>query len=128
VYAWRVFTTAGNRAANNIAVWNGTGWAALKTCTAATITVSNNTIVDVGSLRDAIAHICPGGTINFDPAVFADPQTITLTSGELVIDTDMTIHGPGASLLSISGNQSMRVIYIEGGVTATLDQVNNHKR
>src|SRR6185503_2968913 len=67
--------------------------------------------------------ICPGGTINFDPAVFADPQTITLTSGELFIDTDMTIEGPGANLLSISGNNASRVVYVDQGITVTLDRV-----
>jgi len=124
VYAGGFFTTAGNRAANNIAVWNGTGWAALKTCSAATMTVSNNNDSGAGSLRDAIAHICPGGTINFDPAVFADPQMITLTSGELVIDTDMTIQGPpGANLLSISGNNASRVAYVDQGITVTLERV-----
>ena len=77
----------------------------------------------MGSLRDAIAHICPGGTINFDPAVFADAKTITLTSGELFIDTDMTIQGPAANLLSISGNNASRVVYVDEGITAKLDRV-----
>jgi hypothetical protein len=123
VYAGGFFTTAGNRAANNIAVWNGTGWAALKPCTAATMTVSNNNDSGAGSLRDAIAHICPGGTISFDPGAFTAPQTITLTSGELFIDTDMTIQGPGANLLSISGNNASRVVYVGEGITAKLDGV-----
>ena len=86
----------------------------------ATITVTNTNDSGAGSLRQAIADVTPGGTINFDASVFATPQTITLTSGQLVIDKNLTIQGPGASLLSISGNHASRVFSINSGVTAFL--------
>jgi hypothetical protein len=67
-----------------------------------------------GSLRDALACIAPGGTITFAPAL--QGQTLVLTSGELVIDKDLTLIGPGANLLAISGNASSRVFRVNAGV------------
>src|SRR6188508_3123933 len=64
---------------------------------AATITVTNTNDSGAGSLRQAIADATPGSTINFDPNVFATPQTVTLTSGTLYIDKNLTIQGPGAN-------------------------------
>ena len=73
-------------------------------------TVINTNDSGVGSLRDAITNVCTGGTINFDPAL--NGQTITLTSGELAINKSLTINGPGANLLTISGNNASRIFNI----------------
>jgi len=52
-------------------------------------------------LREAIGLVCDGGTVTFDTAgVFATPQTITLTSGELLIGKNVTITGTGAANLT----------------------------
>jgi hypothetical protein len=75
---------------------------------AATITVINNDDSGPGSLRQAIADAAPGDTINF-----AVTGTITLTSAELVINKDLTIQGPGAQVLTISGNNAVRVFHLE---------------
>jgi hypothetical protein len=75
---------------------------------AATLTVTNNNDSGPGSLRQAIADAAPGDTINF-----AVTGTITLTSAELVIDKDLTIQGPGAQMLTISGNNSVRIFHLE---------------
>jgi predicted outer membrane repeat protein len=59
------------------------------------------------SLRDAITAAPAGETIEFAPALTdAGPATIMLTRGELLISNNLTINGPGASLLTIdaSGN------------------------
>src|SRR5688572_30839251 len=95
----------------------------LITASAATITVTNTNDSGAGSLRQAIADVAAGGTINFGPDIFATSQTITLTSGQLVIDKNLTIQGPGAGRLSISGNNLSRVFFINSGVTATLDGI-----
>jgi hypothetical protein len=58
----------------------------------ATFTVSNTNDTGVGSLRQALADATDGDTIVFDLA--GCPCTITLTSGGLVIDDDVTITSP----------------------------------
>ena len=84
---------------------------------AATITVTYTNDSGAGSLRQAITGAASGDTINFTVT-----GTITLTSGKLIIDKNLTIQGPGASLLSISGNNfGYTVFSINIGVTATLD-------
>ena len=61
-------------------------------------------------------------TITFSSTVFASNQTITLTSGQLVLsDTGgtQTITGPAAGVI-ISGGGKSRVFQVDGGVTASL--------
>ncbi len=88
--------------------------------------VVNSTAGGVGSdpgrlsLRQAVnlaGALAGAETITFDPAAFATPQTITLTAGPLVF-TDkatITITGPGAPLLTISGGGQSRVFDLDGG-------------
>jgi len=65
------------------------------------------------TLREAInaANASPG-EIQFASNVRG---VITLTGGELLITTGMTIDGPGANLLSIDANSSSRVLHVESG-------------
>ena len=65
---------------------------------AAPLTVTNHDDSGPGSLRDTIANASPGDTISFD---LTTPDTITLTSGELLVDKNLTINGPGADSLAI---------------------------
>ena len=77
------------------------------------------------SLRQAInlANALGGNeTITFDPTVFATPQMITLTQGQLELDDTSgteTIEGPAAGV-TISGGGQSRVFQIDNGVTAVL--------
>lgn len=73
--------------------------------TCGNLIVSNNADNGAGSLRAAIANACTGGTITFANTV---TSPITLAS-ELAINKNLTILGPGASQLTISGNQMVRV-------------------
>jgi hypothetical protein len=71
-----------------------------------------------GSLREAIlaANSEPGADlISFAPA--ARDGSIALTGGQLNITDDLTIDGPGANHLTVSGNNSSRVFSISGGTT-----------
>jgi hypothetical protein len=72
-----------------------------------TLTVLNNLDSGAGSLRYEIGKAHSGDTIVFAPSL--DGQTITLTSGELLINKNLTIAGPGASQLAVSGNGASRV-------------------
>ncbi len=85
------------------------------TAAAATLTVTNLADSGAGSLRDTIASASPGDTIQVQAT-----GTITLTSGELYIGQNLTIAGPGASQLAISGNHVSRVFEIAYGTTVSL--------
>jgi hypothetical protein len=85
---------------------------------AATITVTNTNDSGVGSLRQALAAANDGDTINFDSSL--DGQTITLTSGELSVNKNVTVSGPGPDTLAVSGNATSRVFVIYPGKTVTI--------
>src|SRR5262249_57836874 len=107
----------------------------------------NTTDTSVLTLRDAVLLVnnggdptalgqssMPGGwtsqiagsfgsndTIQFDPSLTASaPQTITLGGSELLLSRSVTITGPGASLLAISGNNASRVFEVASGTTDTI--------
>src|SRR5260370_1109854 len=75
-----------------------------------TLTVLNNLDSGAGSLRAEIAAAHNSDTIVFAPSL--DGQTITLTSGELLIKHNVTITGPGAGQLAVSGNNASRVFEV----------------
>jgi hypothetical protein len=68
-----------------------------------------------GSLRDAVANAAPGETITFALPL---PATIVLTSGEILIAQNLTLDGPGATQLVLSGNDASRVFSIDTGHVA----------
>ncbi|CAG0935482.1 hypothetical protein TFLX_04323 [Thermoflexales bacterium] len=76
---------------------------------ATTLIVTNTNDSGPGSLRAAIVQASPEDTIVFAPSVRG---TITLTTGQLVISKTLTITGPGAGNITISGNHATRIIHI----------------
>ena len=69
--------------------------------------VSNLNDFGGGSLRQAIIDVGAGEEITFSVT-----GTITLTSGHLAIDKNLTITGPGTDQLSIDGDASSRIFQI----------------
>lgn len=87
----------------------------LPTQAAITITVTSTADSGPGSLRDAIATASPGDNINFSVT-----GTIALTTGTLTIAKSVTISGPGASNLAISGNNAFQVFKVNSGAIVTI--------
>ncbi|HWS27025.1 MAG TPA: choice-of-anchor Q domain-containing protein, partial [Xanthomonadales bacterium] len=125
-YAVTVLTQPGTPV-QSCSVANGSGTLAganitnvVVSCVAVNAVV--NSIADPGTgtcdlaectLREAIvaANATAGlDTISFDPVVFGVARTITLTAGELIATQDLNLVGPGAALLSVSGNNSTRLM------------------
>ena len=87
-----------------------------------TVNVTNKNDSGPGSLRAAIASAAPGDFIEFTLPL---PNTITLTTGGLVIDKNLTINGPGADSLTIArssadGTPHFAVFYIASGPFAVV--------
>lgn len=86
------------------------------TTQAATRTVTNLKDAGPGSLRQAIANATTGDLINFSVA-----GTIVLTGFELdVAASRLTIRGPGAKRLAVSGNGSHRIFNVLSGADVSI--------
>lgn len=87
----------------------------------ATFTVTNTDDSGPGSLRQAVLDA--NGAIGPDTIDATGVNgTITLTSGELVINDEVVINGPGAANLTVSGNDDSRIFRINSGAdNVTID-------
>jgi hypothetical protein len=92
---------------------------------AAVLFVTNTQDPGDDTLRAAVVAASPGDTVVFqipasDPGY--DPATgvftITLTSGEIVIDKDLSITGPAAANVVISGNHLSRLFSVTSGTVS----------
>ena len=81
---------------------------------AATFTVSNLNDSGAGSLRQAL--IKANSAAAKDTIIFASglKGTLTLTSGELALSSNLTLQGPGANVLTLSGNSRSRIFNVSG--------------
>ena len=81
--------------------------------------VTNTNDDGCGSLRAQIANAASGSTITFNSSLMN--QTITLTSGEIDINKNLTIQGPGMLNLNISGNNTSRIFHLFPGNDFTIE-------
>jgi CSLREA domain-containing protein len=70
------------------------------------------------SLREALAAAGNNDLIIFAPAL--EGSTFSLSNGELAVERSLSIIGPGADRLSISGSNQTRVFYLAVGTTVTI--------
>ncbi|MBV8491198.1 MAG: hypothetical protein JO199_11780 [Candidatus Eremiobacteraeota bacterium] len=82
--------------------------------------VSNTSDSGAGSLREAVLDASPGDTIAF---IVKLPATIVLTGGAIALKQNVTIAGPGAANLTISGNSKSQIFAVYPNVTAAIDSV-----
>jgi CSLREA domain-containing protein len=81
----------------------------------ASVIVTNVNDAGTGSLRGVITAACGGSTITFARNVRG---AINLTSGELALNKNLIINGPGANLLTVqrsaSASTNFRIFHITG--------------
>ena len=99
---------------------------AFASASAATFTVTNTNDSGAGSLRQAVADA--NLAASDDIIEISVTGTIALTTGELTIDDaavagKLTISGPSAELLVISGNSNNRVFMNQYGADTTIEKV-----
>ncbi len=102
--------------------------AAAATFTVTKIEDTNDGVCDADcSLREAVgaANAAAGDDVIDFSSLFDTAQTITLTGSEIVIGANgtLTINGPGADLLTISGNNLSRIISTGPNVVASIDGI-----
>ena len=83
---------------------------------ATTIIVTQTNDSGPGSLRQALSIAQDGDTID----ATGISGVITLTTGELVVSTSVTINGAGADVLAVDGNAMSSVFQINPGETVTI--------
>jgi hypothetical protein len=91
--------------------------------------VTNTNDSGDGSLRQALADANDGDTITFNippvtPTVPAVANVITLTTGELVVDKNVIISGPGANVLEVTRDpnaSAFRIFHVMPGHTVSIE-------
>src|SRR5438477_94942 len=100
-----------------VALFHATAYATTRTVTNTADHTIGPCTADDCTLREAVVSSVDGDSINFAASVTG---TITLAQGEMLIQQSMTIVGPGAKVLSLSGNNVTRIFEIKNGFTASI--------
>lgn len=83
-----------------------------------TLTVTDLGDDGPGTLRAALGMAAAGDTIDFAPGLSG---TILLTSGELVVNQSLSITGPGADRIAVSGGDATRVLEVAAGAAVAIE-------
>ena len=100
-----------------LGIWN---MSPLRPARALSIIVNNTNDAGAGSLRQAVLDA--NGSAGSDTITFSlpNPSTITLTTGQIVINGDTTITGLAPTALTVSGNNASRVFRTAPGTIVNL--------
>ena len=104
---WHLVDACGNAAPNQV-----------QTINVYSNIVTNTNDSGAGSLRDIISCAPAGSTVTFSPTLMG--QNIVLTSGEIVINKDLTLNGLGIANSMISGNNASRIFHLMPGKQFTI--------
>lgn len=88
----------------------------------AIITVTTTADSGTGSLREAIANAQSGDTVKFSSNLAN--QKITLTGGQLTVNKGISIDGSEAPNLTVSGNNSTRILVVEKFLNVNIKNLN----
>jgi hypothetical protein len=83
------------------------------TTMAQTCTVTSTADSGAGTLRSCLTNASGGETITFGVT-----GTITLTTGTLTVSVPVTVQGPGANLLTVSGANQFTVFTLNRGIAS----------
>jgi beta-glucanase (GH16 family) len=83
--------------------------------------VSNLDDAGPGSLREALVLIADDGTITFDPGLAGG--TLTLTSGQLTIDSPVTVDASAAAPVTISAGGASRALQVQAGAVVAMNDL-----
>ncbi|HKP02440.1 MAG TPA: hypothetical protein VJU77_03675, partial [Chthoniobacterales bacterium] len=84
--------------------------------------VTNTNDSGPGSLRDRIAAAGDGSLVTF--AIFLNGSTITLTSGEIAINSNITIDASSATVpIKVTQDASFRVFHVLPGHSVTINSL-----
>ena len=99
---------------------------AIQPVQAATRTVTNTLDSGAGSLRQTISDTLDNDVIVFDPTIFNTPLTITLSSGQLVVDKSLTIDGASGNVYTptVNANNASRVFWVGPSINVTINRLN----
>jgi hypothetical protein len=86
---------------------------------AGTLTLTSTADGGAGTLRDALASAADGDTIDASQL----SGTILLTSGELFVNKNVTIVGPGPANLAVDGNAASSVFHIGSNTVVGLSSL-----
>lgn len=86
--------------------------------------VTNTNNSGAGSLRQVVADVPSGETIQFESPLFDTAQTISLSTGHISFGKNLTISGNGANILTVqntaAASATSRVFNIEAGFSVNL--------
>jgi predicted outer membrane repeat protein len=85
-----------------------------------TLLVTSTADSGTGTLRGQVMAAMSGDVVKFSSSLSG--QTITLTSGEIVVPTNMTINGQ-MNMITVSGGSTSRIFEIAPGAIATIENL-----
>ena len=80
-----------------------------------TVTDCSGSLSDTGSLPYAVANASSGDTIEFDAGLSCPPTSPIPLTSTIAISQDLTITGPGASTIAVSGGGTVGVFKVDSG-------------
>ena len=83
-----------------------------------TVTDCSRSSSDPGSLPTAVADSTPGDTITFATGLSCPPSSPILLTSAITVDTSVTITGPGANTMAVSGGGTVGVLEVSSGTVA----------